>query len=56
MANTGEVMIPREKERRKGWILPMIRTVEELGGAATWDVEEFKIAPRRKSGQSKEPC
>ena len=43
VTNTGEVMIPRERGEVQGWILPMVRIVEELGGAVTWDVEEFKI-------------
>ena len=43
MTYTGEVMIPRDREEVQGWILPMIRIVEELGGAVTWDVEVFKI-------------
>ena len=30
MTGTGEVMIPREKGEVQGWILPMIRIVEEL--------------------------
>ena len=44
MTNTGEVMIPRDKGEVQGWILPMSRIVEELGGAVTWDIEQFKIA------------
>ena len=43
ITSTGEVMIPRERGEVQGWILPMIRIVEELGGAVTWDIEEFKI-------------
>ena len=43
MTGTGEVMIPRERGEVQGWILPMIRIVEELGGAVTWDVKEFRM-------------
>ena len=43
MTSTGEVMIPRDKEELQGWILPISRIIEELGGAMTWDVEVFKI-------------
>ena len=51
MTYTGEVMIPRDRGEVQGWILPMIRIVEELGGAVTWDVEVFKIEfPKWKGG------
>ena len=43
ITGTGEVMIPRERGEVQGWILPMIRIVEELGGEVTWDINEFKI-------------
>ena len=43
MTSTGEVMIPKDGEESQGWILPMARIVEELGGAVAWDVAEFKI-------------
>ena len=39
----GEVMIPRVNREAQGWILPMTRIVEELGGAVSWDVLDFKI-------------
>ena len=43
ITGTGEVMIPRERGEFQGWILPMIRIVEELGGEVTWDLKELKI-------------
>ena len=43
ITGTGEVMIPRERGEPQGWILPMTRIVEELGGEVTWDLKEFKI-------------
>ena len=43
MTSTGEVMIPRDSDETQGWILPMGRIVEELGGAVAWDVDKFKI-------------
>ena len=36
-------MIPRQKGEPQGWNLPMRRIVEELGGAVSWGVEEYKI-------------
>ena len=53
MAGTREVVIPRERGEPQGWILPMTRIVEELGGEVTWGLKEFKIQfPKWKSNES----
>lgn len=36
VTQTGEVMIPRDRGEVQGYILPMTRVVEELGGAGAW--------------------
>ena len=43
ITGTGEVMIPKKRGEFPGWILPVIRIVEELGGEVTWDLKELKI-------------
>ena len=43
ITGTGEVMIPKKRGEFQGWILPVIRIVEELGGEVTWDLKELKI-------------